>query len=102
MFVYSCYDACQVFRKYSFLKYIKKFDINITVFPDLDSRIEFFTLIIENNDILNNCSFTVDAKKKMIYELDYDITKKRSSNEKNFYEINIKNEVDISVKLKQS
>lgn len=98
MFLYSSYDAAQVFRRHSFLKHFKKFDVDVTVYPSVDSREEIFTIIIEDDEFFKNCCFLVDAKKQMIYELDYNSTKKRVENETDVYKINIKNEVDVSNK----
>jgi len=98
MFVYSSYDAAQVFRKHSFLKYFREFDVDITVYPNTDNREENFIVVIKEDKFFKDCSFLVNAKKNLIYELDYNSTKKRTEKDEEFYDLNIKNEVDVSNK----
>jgi hypothetical protein len=96
---YTCYDAGQIFKEYSFLKYFKEFDLLVFIYPKLDGREDYFILIIEDQDNYKNCAFLINARNKKIIPLEYINLKNKIKEKEEFYEIKIKSKIKIDENL---
>lgn len=71
---YTCFDAIQVFKEHSFLKYLKNYSTVLNIYPTEGSYdTGRFYIGITDDENIKNCMFDVNAAKFTLEELDFDV-----------------------------
>ena len=101
---YNARNAAQVFREYSFVRFLKKFEIELEIYTNLNKLVEQFTIVIKNHSFIADSVFLVDVRKREVFDLDaesvfddLETTFEKDPNNKKLtkYKIEIKNKVSL-------